>query len=77
MNANNENLNPAPSKIDWALVDSLKMAAMPDDDSPELMDADLSELKPLASLLKTINVTQRTSQMRKMKQQQGEMRMAA
>jgi hypothetical protein len=80
MNVNNENLNPTRSKIDWALVDSLKMADTPDDDSPELMDADLMQLQSFSSLLKTINIThfkQRTAQMRKMKQQQGDLRMAA
>ena len=51
MNENNENLNPTRSNINWALVDSLPMAAMPDDDSPELIDADLKRLQPFANIL--------------------------
>lgn len=69
MNENNENLNPTRSNINWALVDSLPMAAMPDDDSPELTDADFRELKPFASLLnkpaiKVIRFKQRGVQIR-------------
>lgn len=51
MNENNENLNPTRSNINWALVDSLPMAVMPDDDSPELIDADLKQLQPLTNIL--------------------------
>lgn len=51
MNENNENLNPTRSNINWALVDSLPMAVMPDDDSPELIDADLKQLQPFTNIL--------------------------
>ncbi len=78
MNVNNENLNPTSSNINWALVDSLKMSDAPDDDSPELTDADLKQLKSLSSLLnkpvtkivrfkqRGIQIRQQLAQMRQM-----------
>lgn len=39
------------SDIDWAKVDAAPLANTPDDDSPELTDAQLAELQPLSGLL--------------------------
>lgn len=44
-------LKAKPSEIDWSAVDAAPLADVPDEDSPELTDADLAELRPLDAVL--------------------------
>ena len=38
-------------KIDWAAIDAMPMADQPDEDSPELTEAEFAGLKPLTEIL--------------------------
>lgn len=42
--------------IDWAIVDAAPMADVPDEDSPELSDAQFLQLKPLREVLPDLNM---------------------
>ncbi len=42
-----QNLKAKPSEIDWVAVNAAPLAEVPDEDSPELTDAEFSELRPL------------------------------
>ncbi len=51
-----QNSKTKPFEIDWAAVDSAPLADMPDDDSPELTDAEFAELRPLDAVLQELGV---------------------
>ncbi|MBS3952275.1 MAG: BrnA antitoxin family protein [Methylomicrobium sp.] len=55
MRANKKNLMP-PASIDWAAVDAAPLSDMPDEDSPELDEAQFSQLKPLGVLLPDVDL---------------------
>ncbi len=46
----------ASSKIDWSAVDAAPLADTPDEDSPELEEAQFSELKPLREVLPDLDL---------------------
>jgi uncharacterized protein (DUF4415 family) len=46
---------PAPG-IDWAAVDAVPLADVPDEDTPELTAASFSELRPLTEISPTLNL---------------------
>ena len=45
------NLKSKPSKIDWAAVDTALLVDTPDEDNPELTNAEFAELRPLSEVL--------------------------
>ena len=45
------NLKTKPSEIDWTAVDTALLADTPDEDSPELTNAEFAELRPLSEVL--------------------------
>jgi hypothetical protein len=48
---NKENLTTETSKIDWAIVENLPLADIPDEDSPELTASEFLQLQPIAKLV--------------------------
>ncbi|MGI9213136.1 MAG: BrnA antitoxin family protein [Methylococcaceae bacterium] len=54
-------------KIDWEYVDSNPLADRPDDDSPELTEADFKRMRPASEMLPEILGTEMAAEMLKPK----------
>ena len=51
-----QSLKTKPFEIDWSSVDAAPLADTPDEDSPELTDAEFAELRPLDAVLPELDV---------------------
>ena len=54
-----QSLKAKPSEIDWAAVNAALLADVPDEDSPELTDAEFLELRPLEVALPDLGLGKR------------------
>ena len=55
MNANKKS-SMTSSEIDWPTVDAAPLADTPDEDSPELSEAELSKVKPFREVLPEVDL---------------------
>ena len=51
-----QSLKTKAFEIDWSSVDAAPLADTPDEDSPELTDAEFAELRPLDAVLPELDV---------------------
>lgn len=56
MPVNKKNLNQARTAINWTAVDAAPLSDNPDEDSPELDEAQFAQLKPLAEILPNLDL---------------------